>query len=73
MPSTPGQHHSGFHVMGPRELVEHRTPADAVGVVQLGDVGCQSLRIAGDVQDVVEAPGQLAGCLLYTSPSPRDS
>ena len=47
--------------MSPWELVEHRTAGDAVGVVQLGDVGRQGLRVAGDVKDVVEAPGSVHG------------
>lgn len=51
--------------MRPRELVEHRASGDAVGVVQLGDVVRQGLRVAGNVQDVVEASGQLAGVRVH--------
>ena len=34
-------------------------------VVQLGDVGGQGLRVAGDVEDALEAPGQLAGVRVH--------
>ena len=36
-------------------------------VVQLRDIRRQRLRVAGDVQDVVEAPGQLAGVRVHAS------
>ena len=63
--STAGQQHPGFHVMRPRELVKHRALSDAMRVMQLGDVRRQRFRVAGDVEDVVEASGQLAGVRVH--------
>src|SRR3546814_14767255 len=59
------QQHPGFHVMGPGELIEHRAARDAMGIVQLCDVGGEGFGIAGDVQAIVEAPGQLAGVRVH--------
>src|SRR5471032_2444858 len=65
--STPSQQHPGFHVMSPWKLVEHRALGNAVGVMQLGDVGRKRLRVAGNVEDVVETTGQFAGVRVHAS------
>ena len=49
----------------PRELVKHCTLGDPVRVMQLRDIRCECLRVAGDVQDVVEATGQFAGVRVH--------
>src|SRR5690606_5540050 len=59
------QEDAAFHVMRPGELVEQRALCHLVGVVEAGDVAGQGLRVAGNVQHVVEAPGQLAGGRLH--------
>ena len=51
--------------MRPRELVKHRTLSNAMRVVQLGDVRRQRFRVAGDVENIVEAPGQLASVRVH--------
>ena len=52
-------------MVGQGKLVEQRAAHDAVRVVQLGDVGGQGFRVAGDIQDALEAPGQLAGVRIH--------
>src|SRR5471030_384564 len=66
--SATRQQHPGFHMMGPGELIEQRAVFDAVGIVQLRDIRRQRLRVAGDVQDIVEAPGQLASVRVHPGP-----
>ncbi len=57
-----------LHMVGIRELVKQRTPLDAVSVLQLGNVRRQRLRVARDVQDPLETPGQLAGIRVHPRP-----
>ena len=52
-------------MVGVGELVEQRAARHLVGVAELGDVGGQGLRVAGDVQDALEAPGQFAGVWVH--------
>ena len=47
------------------ELVEQRAALDAMGVGELGDVLRRGLRIAGDVEDALEATGQFAGVRVH--------
>ena len=52
-------------MVGVGELVEQRAAADPVRVVQLGDVLRQGFRVARNVQDALEASGQLAGVRIH--------
>ena len=62
--SAANQQHPGFHVVG-GELVEQRAALDAMGIGELGDVLRQGLRIAGDVENALEATGQFAGVRVH--------
>nr|GFD27602.1 hypothetical protein [Tanacetum cinerariifolium] len=48
-----------------RKLIEQRATLHPVCVMQLGDVGRQGFRVAGDVQDAFETTGQLAGVRVH--------
>ena len=56
--SAPGQQQAALQMVRVGKLVEHRRRAHHMRGLQGSDVVLQSLRVAGDVQDVVEAGGE---------------